>query len=381
MRYLVGLLAIICLTSSASAQDIPASVMEAYEGYTRAAESNDLEAGLSYAYTAWQEGENAEIDRATLSVLASNYAELAGLSGRHREAAEAYQRAVDLHLEAGGAEAETATFRTEIARSFLRANQFRSARLQADENIEFFETHFDGEQRDLGLYFNRVVAALAAFSASSEAAAVRYAEPAIEYVERNNGVQNEDIAYLAFILARSSYDLRRWEDAAYYGAIAYVIGRNVMPDAELVASSTGIIGGAGRRGEQEGRLDELQARVLASNFRPTECASDDETCPATIAAELAAGETYIPSIPMFRIPPVYPSRAAQLGREGYVDVVFSVDERGRTFNVEVVESSSTLFENAALDSVERWRYWPAIRNGEPVQRHGVHTRIEFEFAY
>lgn len=367
-------------TAPALAQELPAALLEAYEGYQRAAETNDLEAGQNFAYAAWQEGERAEIDPATLSILASNYAELASLMARHAEAAEAYQRAVELHVEAGVLDAESAAMRTEIARSLLRADQFRAARRQADANIEHFEANFHGEERELGVYSNRLVAALASFSLDNNGAAIRYAEPAIAYVEFNPAAQNEDAAYLALVLARSSFELRLWEEAAYYGAIASVIGYNLMPNMEIVYSAQQIVSAAGRRGNQEGRLDEMQARILSSHFRPTECAADDETCPEAIRESLSADETYIPSVPMFRIAPRYPTRAAEYGRQGYVDVRFAVDERGRTTDVEVVNSTSSVFESAAIEAVESWRYWPAIRNGEPIRRRGVHTRIEFVLA-
>jgi TonB family protein len=380
MRLLLAGLLTVFAAVSAIAQELPQSVTDAYQGYVDAAEERDLETALGFAYAAWQEGEAAGIDDATLSILASNYAQVAGLLDRHADAIDAYRRAISLHISAGNPESDIADFRTEIARALLRDNDLRDAIRQADENIEYFDGLPAGSDRELGLYFNRVVAALASHQLHRRRDALTYAEPAIAYVEQNDGVQNQDIAYLAFVLARSSYDLNRFEDAAYYGALAHVIGRNVMPDAELVDSATSIVNAAGIRGLELGQLDELQTRVLSSNFRPHECPRSDVECTEHEIAVREQHGDYIPSVPMFRIPPEYPRRAAHRSREGYVDVVFSVNEAGRTVDVEVLHSTDRMFNDSAIASVEEWRYWPALVNGEPWFNRGVQTRIEYQMA-
>jgi protein TonB len=43
----------------------------------------------------------------------------------------------------------------------------------------------------------------------------------------------------------------------------------------------------------------------------------------------------------------------------------------------VVESSSPIFDTAAIESAKKYKYKPRIVDGKPVAVDGVETRIEF----
>lgn len=65
--------------------------------------------------------------------------------------------------------------------------------------------------------------------------------------------------------------------------------------------------------------------------------------------------------------PVYPRPALYENREGWVRVDFEIDRSGKATNAFVVESvGGSIFENAAVRSVGRWRFEPAQLNGRPV---------------
>ncbi|MEM6558723.1 MAG: energy transducer TonB [Myxococcota bacterium] len=65
--------------------------------------------------------------------------------------------------------------------------------------------------------------------------------------------------------------------------------------------------------------------------------------------------------------PVYPADARRRKIEGYVIVRFRVDEEGHVVDVEVVDSDPPgVFEATALITTRRFRFAPALRNGEPV---------------
>jgi protein TonB len=83
-------------------------------------------------------------------------------------------------------------------------------------------------------------------------------------------------------------------------------------------------------------------------------------------------------LPIVKVAPIYPPRAAQRGVEGYVIVSYTVTTTGETRDVVVVESTSTLFDRAAVDSALRYRYQPRIIDGSPVEVVGVTTKIVFE---
>ncbi|WGO82384.1 TonB family protein [Arsenophonus apicola] len=55
--------------------------------------------------------------------------------------------------------------------------------------------------------------------------------------------------------------------------------------------------------------------------------------------------------------PDYPDRARKLGKEGYVNVLYDIDENGRVVNLEVVDSSPRgMFEREVKRAMNRWYY-------------------------
>jgi len=83
-------------------------------------------------------------------------------------------------------------------------------------------------------------------------------------------------------------------------------------------------------------------------------------------------------LPIVKVAPVYPARALSRGLEGYVIVEFTVTRQGTVRDVSVVESSSSLFERAAMDAALKFKYKPRVIAGEPVEVPGVQNKITFE---
>lgn len=82
-------------------------------------------------------------------------------------------------------------------------------------------------------------------------------------------------------------------------------------------------------------------------------------------------------LPIVKVAPVYPARAAARGLEGYVIVEYTVTKTGATRDPHVIESSSSLFDRAAIESALKYKYKPRVINGEPVEVPGVRTKITF----
>ena len=58
---------------------------------------------------------------------------------------------------------------------------------------------------------------------------------------------------------------------------------------------------------------------------------------------------------------------------------FSVTAIGTVRDAVVVASEpGTVFDEAALKAIARWRYNPRVENGEAVERVGLQTIIRFE---
>lgn len=83
-------------------------------------------------------------------------------------------------------------------------------------------------------------------------------------------------------------------------------------------------------------------------------------------------------LPLVRIPPEYPARAANRGIEGWVQVRFTISATGQVKDAVVVRAEpSEIFNDAAIKSILRWRYNPKVENGVAVERVGVETVIRF----
>ena len=91
--------------------------------------------------------------------------------------------------------------------------------------------------------------------------------------------------------------------------------------------------------------------------------------PATLAASLKAVKT---------VPPEYPQSALAKGVSGSVLLSFTVDGKGDTRDVQVLQSTPAgVFDRAAISAVKRWRYNPVIVNGSAVEVPAK-TRVRFE---
>jgi periplasmic protein TonB len=84
-------------------------------------------------------------------------------------------------------------------------------------------------------------------------------------------------------------------------------------------------------------------------------------------------------IPLVRIEPDYPARAASRGIEGYVVVQFTITPAGTIKDPKVVEAQpSGIFDQAAIKAVSKWKYNPKVEDGVAVERRGVQVKLAFK---
>lgn len=84
-------------------------------------------------------------------------------------------------------------------------------------------------------------------------------------------------------------------------------------------------------------------------------------------------------LPIVKVAPNYPRRAAAKGIEGYVVVEFTVTALGTVANAVVVEADPVnVFDREALAAVNKFKYKPKVENGQPVAVPGVRNIIRFE---
>ncbi|MEC7275223.1 MAG: energy transducer TonB [Bdellovibrionota bacterium] len=84
-------------------------------------------------------------------------------------------------------------------------------------------------------------------------------------------------------------------------------------------------------------------------------------------------------MPLVRIEPQYPRKAAMRGIEGYVRIMFDVNTAGGVENVQIVESRPPrIFDQATKRAVLKWKYQPKLVDGKPVPMKGLRVELPFK---
>ena len=96
--------------------------------------------------------------------------------------------------------------------------------------------------------------------------------------------------------------------------------------------------------------------------------------------DLGFGSSTSDFLPVVKVAPIYPARAALRELEGWVMVEYTITANGDVKDVVALESSSPIFVRAAVESAEKYRYRPRIIDGEPVEVTGVTTLIYFNLV-
>jgi protein TonB len=83
-------------------------------------------------------------------------------------------------------------------------------------------------------------------------------------------------------------------------------------------------------------------------------------------------------VPLFRVPPKYPPRAASRQIEGWVKVEFTIQTDGSVDDAVVVGSEpENIFDDAALTAISKWKFKEKIVNGVAVPQRAV-QRLQFK---
>jgi periplasmic protein TonB len=96
--------------------------------------------------------------------------------------------------------------------------------------------------------------------------------------------------------------------------------------------------------------------------------------------QMGKGKISTNVIPLVRIPPRYPMRAARRRIEGWVKVEFTITESGAVKDAVVVESQpSDMFDDAALQAIAKWKFKAKIIDGEPFEQRAVQV-LQFKLS-
>lgn len=83
-------------------------------------------------------------------------------------------------------------------------------------------------------------------------------------------------------------------------------------------------------------------------------------------------------MPLVRIEPQYPRKAAMQGKQGWVRLSFDVNTGGGVENVEIISSTPPrIFDQAAKRALLKWKYQPKLVDGKPVPMRGLKVQLDF----
>jgi periplasmic protein TonB len=86
-------------------------------------------------------------------------------------------------------------------------------------------------------------------------------------------------------------------------------------------------------------------------------------------------------VPLVRVPPKYPARAADRHIEGWVKVEFTIQTDGSVENAVVVSSEpENIFDDAALTAISKWKFKEKIVNSVAVTQRAV-QRLQFKLEH
>lgn len=96
-------------------------------------------------------------------------------------------------------------------------------------------------------------------------------------------------------------------------------------------------------------------------------------------------------IPLFKVQPVYPRRAAERGTEGYAIVSFKLTELGTVENIRIIEgkcrsvvnrdgefTTCSMFNSASIRAASKLKYKPIVRDGRAIAVDDVLHKFTFE---
>ncbi len=96
--------------------------------------------------------------------------------------------------------------------------------------------------------------------------------------------------------------------------------------------------------------------------------------PGISSLQVGQGQVEISTnlVPLVRIPPRYPMRAASRKIEGWVKVEFTITKSGTVKDPKVVAAQPpNIFNRAALKAISRWKFKPKIVDGKAQEQRAV----------
>ncbi len=127
--------------------------------------------------------------------------------------------------------------------------------------------------------------------------------------------------------------------------------------------------------------DGIAARTKASEVAKTSPSAASSPTSGTVASGTVAVPASVPASDLkllTPVNPVYPFSARRSGKQGWVDVAFTVGPDGRVSNMHVADASPPgLFDRAALEAMQSARY-EAVPRDQPQVNRDAKLRLKFK---
>jgi TonB family protein len=101
--------------------------------------------------------------------------------------------------------------------------------------------------------------------------------------------------------------------------------------------------------------------------------------PAAAPAAVVRPTPQVAPVALEQSPPAYADRARDAGLEGVMWVTFNVGEDGTPRDIKVTEHLALGLDEQAILAISKWRFRPALLNGQPVSAPAV-TEVFFQLS-
>jgi TonB family protein len=123
---------------------------------------------------------------------------------------------------------------------------------------------------------------------------------------------------------------------------------------------------------------ELHAHALLVTLYEQQGKSNKATEHCVAIGKMTPWDDQQEQTPLFRKPPNYPRSYAERGKDGWVQVEFTVDEHGFVKSPEIIDSKGGYqFERESIEALTQWRYAPKFVDGKPTS---AKSKVQLEFT-
>ncbi len=351
------------LVSSIHAEE-PASKAEfnqAYKSYQSLSQAGKWHESLPHAKKAYDLGHELYADKSeTQAALADNYGLNLMELHQFEDATPVLQEAVNLYEKIYGLDSvELILPLMDISRSLAKINSSRAFNKNLERAIKISETHHGVDSAEHG---QMLLESAPIFAKAGQANKVRKSlEKGHSNLLTALGENHPRTGVAAYSLGSLAYSKNRLNKSVdYFEAALKSFEFPDQPSNQYELKTHSVLVSA---------YEQLNQREKATRH----CLAIGRMTPRKPLQDY---------VPLLKIAPIYPRKAAERGVQGEVTVQFDVDESGIVINPTIFENKtrSTALEKASIVAALKFRYAPGFVDGKPVVTEGVKNRFTYKLV-